>query len=340
MLRNDTIICGTSTTGTGTLTLAACPAPPGGIDPYAWLTATGVGFTNGNALFISYCLIEYTDSTFSTAKQFEKGIGTLTLGASLTATTLARTTVQQTATSLNTTGAPTYASPTAISIGTAANVLVFIGPSAAEMMAYPPYYDTTTTGLDGLGIPPVQCGGAANGSTLSTSGADYYTIFEWHVPMVVKRCSMVVHTAYSGTTGTPVSSAYARIYQINSAGRPGKLLADFGSFGTNPLNTAANIQTGALTNGVLLLPGEYFFDFACSFTGATGTVTGPQMFTTQNFPRKGRLGTRSGITVMSMLATGATLGAAPDPANLTGYTYIDPNASTFNTACLFFLAPS
>jgi hypothetical protein len=341
MLRNDTVICGTSTTGTGTLTLAACPAPPGGIDLYAWLTATGFAFTSGNAVLISYMLIEYTDSTFATAKQYEKGVGTVTLGASLTATTLARTTVQQVASSLNATGTPTYVSPSAISIGTAANTLVFIGPGVADMPAYCPYYDTTTAGIDNIGVAPVLTGGTANGNSLANSTYDYYSVFEWRVPMVVKRCSMRVLTAYAGTGGTPISSAYARIYQINSAGRPGKLLIDFGAFtGTNPLNTAQNIQTNALTNGILLLPGEYFFDFVPVFSGASGTITNPAMVTMQNQPRYGRMGTYQGIPIIAASASGATAGTAPDPANLTGYAFINPSTSPFATANLFFLAPS
>src|SRR5690348_6986738 len=110
MLRGEGITCGTSSTGTGTLTLAACPAPPGGADFYAWLTATGIGFANGAAILVPYVLTEYADSTFATEKQKEWGVATLTLGASLTATTLGRTTVQGSATGLN--GTPSYSTGT------------------------------------------------------------------------------------------------------------------------------------------------------------------------------------------------------------------------------------
>jgi hypothetical protein len=102
MLRADNVICGTSSTGTGTLTLAACPAPPGGLDFDKWLKATGLNFVSGNALLVSYTIIEYTDSAFTTVKQTEKGVGTLTLGASISAATLARTTVQSTVTGMDT----------------------------------------------------------------------------------------------------------------------------------------------------------------------------------------------------------------------------------------------
>jgi hypothetical protein len=338
MLRCDTIVCGTSTTGTGTLTLAACPNPPGGIDLYQWLTATGLGFSNGNALLASYVVIEYSDTTFSKAVNFEKGVGTVTLGGSLTATTLARTTVQSVGATLNSTGLPTYASPTAVSIGTAANVLVFIGPSAADVSAYGPYFENTLSGNDNLGVPGVATGYATGGAL--TTLTDYYSVFEWHRPMLVKRCSLYVTTAYSGSSGTPISAAYARIYQINSSGRPGKLLYDFGAIsGTNPLNTVQLISTGASGSGFMLLPGEYFFDFMPSFGGATGTVVSPKMITASAAVNSGVLGTINAIAIQETTATSGTAGTAPDPANTTSYTATNPVAA-FPHASRFMLAPS
>src|SRR4051812_24231826 len=149
MLRGDTLVCGTSTTGTGTLTLAATPGPPGGVDFDVWARATGIGFANSAAVLVSYTIIEYTDSTFATAKSHEKGVGTLTLGGSsgIANCTLARTTKQTSATSLNSQPATQNIVPgTGISIGTAANTLVFIGPSAAEIPAYEPYFYTGSGG--------------------------------------------------------------------------------------------------------------------------------------------------------------------------------------------------
>ena len=71
MLKANNLVCGTSTTGTGTLTLAACPSPPGGVDFYQWLNATGFNAANSSTWLIEYVLIEYTDTTFSTQKQTE-----------------------------------------------------------------------------------------------------------------------------------------------------------------------------------------------------------------------------------------------------------------------------
>src|SRR5258706_417112 len=103
MLRGENIICGTSTTGTGTLTLAATPVAPGGIDFDVLARATGIGFGNSAAVLVTYTIIEYTSATFAASKSTEKGIGTLTLGGSsgIANCTLARTTPQVTATNLN-----------------------------------------------------------------------------------------------------------------------------------------------------------------------------------------------------------------------------------------------
>ena len=316
MLRGDTIICGTSTTGNGTLTLAACPNPPGGVDLYAWLTATGLNFMSGNAVLVSYVLIEYADTTYSQAVNYEKGVGTVTLGASLSATTLARTTVQNVAGSLNSTGAPTYSSPSAVSIGTPANVLLFIGPSAADVPAYSPYYENTLSGLDNLGVTAdSSIGSGATGNAL-VSLTNSYSIFRWSVPMMVKKCSMYVVAG----AGSVISSAFARIYQINSLGRPGKLLVDFGAFaGPNPLNnSSAKISATALGTGFLLLPGEYYFDFLPSFSGGSPKM---QVINGTSMWGNCRMGMLNFTPVLQMSATGGTAGPAPDPANLTSYTY-------------------
>ena len=334
MLKNDLIVCGTTTAGTGTLTLAACPSPPGGVDPYQWLNANGFNAANAAAYLISYQIVEFTDSTFAAAKQYEKGIGTLTFSTSgIGSCTLARTTVQETASSLNTaTPAPVYQGPSAITIGTDANTLVFIGPSAAETFAFCPYYDT---GLgDNLGMPPYHMGQNLGNATSNVlvSLTDYYSVFEWHLPMLVKKCTVRVAGAATGT-----SAAYARIYQIGTNGRPGKLLVDFGAFaGTNPLSTATtNISTTALTNGFLLLPGEYFWDFLPSFASGNPTIatTNPT-----EVPCAGRIGTSNLQPYLGATATGGTAGAAPDPANTTGYAGV--LGQTANHPVLFLLAPS
>lgn len=339
MLRADNIVCGTSTIGTGTLSLAATPTPPGGIDFDVWARATGIGFANSAAILVSYTIIEYTDSTFATAKSYEKGIGTLTLGGSsgIANATLARTTVQSKGTSLNSQPAtPTYAAPTAFSIATAANTLVFIGPSTADVSAWSPYYETTSG--DNLGAAPANAmsSAAAQGGNNLVTLVDRYIPFEWRVPMLVKKASMRVQTAYA--TGSPVSNAYGRLYAFNSAGRPGKLLLDLGLFGSagTSLNATGNMSTAVHASGFLLLPGDYIFGFICSLSG--GAVA-PKLLVPGNsgsFINSGRFGTTATQPFYTASATSGTTTPAPDPANVTGYA----GSTSVNDLPFFTLAPS
>jgi hypothetical protein len=327
MLRGDNIVCGTSTTGTGTLTLAATPAPPGGVDFDVLARATGIGFGNSAAVLVSYTIIEYTNSSFATAKQQEKGIGTLTLGGSsgIANCTLARTTVQQTATSLDAQPA-TYnvSAPSAITIGTAANVLVFIGVGAVDTIAFEPYVDATTgTGWAG----PLQVRGSAAGGMsdiFSVTLLDTYFLFYWVTPMLVKRMAVQVATGTSGGT----SNAYGRIYAVGSDGRPGKLLYDFGLLGTSNASLAngnTQITSGASGNGYLLLPGAYYLDLIASYSGGGVTPTMYGLVNSGVVPSAlcadGGLAFAWGLPILDRAtATGGTAGAAPDPANLTSFT--------------------
>lgn len=330
MLRADNVICGTSSTGAGTLTLAACPSPPGGVDPFAWLTGSGLNFVNTNALFISYTIIEYTSSAFTTAKSFEKGVGLCTLGSNVSGTTLARTKVQQTGTGLDT-STPTMASngPSAITIGTAANVLVFVGASANEMLAFDPWLPTTDS-FDALGIPPLglALGAGPNGNSL-TSGDEQFVPFIWATPMLVKRASFQVHVAYSG--GTPISNAWAALYDFSGTqGRPGKKLYDFGLLGTSnaSLNATGYISSGAGGSGFWMAPGEYVMNIAYIFSG--GSVA-PQLrgylaarAGTSQYVQTGKFGTRSNgngvfCPMPSAVANSAASGTRSDPANTTNF---------------------
>lgn len=273
MFRGDNVICGTSTTGTGTLTLAATPVAPGGVDFDVLARATGIGFGNSAAVPVSYTIIEYTDATFSTAKQTEKGIGTLTLGASagIANCTLARTKLQTSATSLNSQPATQNISPGAgISIGTAANTLVFIGPSASDLMACSPFQNTsgTTNGFAPLLNGNFQTGGGAN----LVNNQNWTNQFIWPYACLVKRVYFRVESNYTGA----VSNLYSRLYDINSSGQPGKLLYDFGVIGTagssfNVSNFTV-ISSGASGNGYFMTPGDYFLQIAPIWTvGGTGT---------------------------------------------------------------------
>lgn len=325
MLRGENIVAGTSTTGTGTLTFSACPSSIGALDFYQYL-ATDFGIANGKSVIVPYVIIEYVDSNFAKPSQMEKGIGTVAVGASLTATTLARTTVQVTQTG------STYSdqAPSAISVGTAANTLVFIGASAADIPAFSPYFENTLGDAKGIMVPTDTNPTGAGSILLSTDGTntDFYGLFTLWKPILVKKGSIYVGTAYNGTTGTPVSTAYLRIYDMGSTGRPSNLLIDLGSLGTNPLNSTGFQSTSVASTGVYLPPGEYFYDLFATFTGATGTVTNPQLKKTGVSISPGNwLGTSGQVAKGgNTIATGGS-SSASNPANVTGYAYSGVGAS-------------
>lgn len=322
MLRADNVICGTSTTGTGTLTLAACPAPPGGLDFDKWLKATGYGFSSGNAIVVSYTIIEYTSSAFTTASQTEKGVGTLTLGSSITAATLVRGLVQSTVTGMNSTPSPSFASPSAITIGPAANVLIFIGASTSEIIALEPFIEGTSQNLNGNSSLRIAYQVNAGAFTLS-SDQDVYSCFIWPYTMLVKRAVLYVDGTYTGQN----NNVYVRLYAIGTDARPSKLLCDFGQIGTlnASLATTGAIATGALTNGFLLTPGEYYINIGYHATGG-GTGT-PQLHYDGSSITSGRMGTTSASNSSMWYNNGSTVSGTPaDPANQGG---LGGGSSTF-----------
>ena len=319
--------CGTSTTGTGTLTLAAVPASVGLVDPNAWAKTTGIGFVSTNAILVPYIIKEFTDTTFSKPLNTEKGWGTLTLGAALVNATLARTTVQETWSANADTF--TVSAPSAITIGTAANVLVFIGPSATELPMFGPYFETTSG--DNKGALPLCIPVGSGGTGTLVSGTDRYQLFIWTTPMLVKRLTIRTSAAYTGGT----SNVYGRIYAVNSVGRPGKLLYDFGVIGTGnaSLGTApANISSGASGGGYFLTPGTYFLDILPIFTGGSGS---PALISTTTPVVSGLMGS-SGLlpTAFSDATSGSS--TTPDPANTTAYAVFQ----TGFPCTAFALAPS
>jgi hypothetical protein len=263
------------------------------------------------AIPVSYTIVEYSGTDFQFATQQEKGVGSLTLGASITATTLARTTVQQTATGMSM-GTPTYntAGPSAITIATAANVLVFVGASASDLVACSPYFNTTLGST--YGALPVNVGTSTDLGTTElsvTSNTDNYHIFEWRVPMLAKRARVRVTAGASGT-----SRMYGRLYAVGADARPTKLLYDFGTFvGNNILNTVGTAATSATGSGFYMSPGEYFMDITTMFTAGAPMFRG---FTWGY--NTGRLGaSTSFVPILHIRATSAST-AAGDPANVTG----------------------
>lgn len=345
MLRADNVACGTSSTGTGTLTLAACPAPPGGLDFDKWLKATGFNFVSTNAVLVSYTIIEYTSAAFTTAKQTEKGVGTLTLGASITAATLARSLVQSTVTGLDTsTPAPTFAAPTAITIGTAANTLIFVGASVDDLLAGSgPYFETVSN--SGLGVAPLGLVDSGTSSaTGSGTGVVYYIPFYWAVPMLAKKfTARTGGTAYTGGT----SNVYAALYAnggsdgTNPSGRPGKLLIDFGvlgAAGSSLATTFTNISSASHASGFRMRPGLYWAAIFQAFSGGSGSPNFISSSGTTSNLGANVNGLTSALVPLLFATAGATANPAPDPAGTSGYFLFSQNGGAANSPT-FLIGP-
>lgn len=317
MIKGDNIVCGTSSTGTGTLVLAATPVPPGGVDFDVFARAAGFG--NSAAVLVSYTIIEYTDNTFAKAHQTEKGIGTLTLGASsgITNASLARTTIQTTATSLDSQPATQNIAPgTGISISASANTLVFIAPSAMDVPAFEPYIQTTI-GQANLGAMPMNSLGVSGTLGVAISSTvQCFVPFVWAVPMLAKRMTINVSTA----AGTGNSNAWGRLYAIGTDGRPGKLLYDFGLFGTanSSLNATGIIQTGAAGSGFFMTPGEYYAAIHLNYAAGGVDILGAQY---GSLLRSGRAGATTGLVPYAQFLSvpANQTGTAADPADLTSF---------------------
>jgi hypothetical protein len=307
MLRAEHCICGTTSTGTGTLALTACPAPPGGTDLYQAFNAMALGTAVGTP--ISYAIVEYTDTTFRTVQQQEKGIGTLTLGANIDATTLARTTVQQTATGMDMTATYDTSAPTAITIALAAHTLVFVGASSTDLFACSSYFDVSLPSSATLGALPVNCGGVLAGNVFIPRNTDNYFLFEWRVPIMAKRLKLEV-------TGrvTAANALYGRIYAIGPNARPTKLLYNFGTF-VGGASTTGIKATATGATGFFLAPGEYYMDITGIWSGGVSEAI------LSGFPQSynsGRLGYVDGLGVGVHVQATSASSLAGDPANITG----------------------
>lgn len=326
MLRQDNLyFTHNGTGGTGTLTLAHVT---GGGDPYlAWGGTMPTGFSATH--IVPYKIIEYTgDITtgYFTPKNVESGFGTLTIGASVGATTLARTTVQDTY--VEGTG---YAFGTALSIGaTAANVRIFLGPGVADNAQVNPYFESSLGDASGV-MPHFQQGAA--GTFAVNNNQDVYVAFDWRIPMLVKKATVRVTTAYTG--GTPVSNAGFRIYEFGSNGRPGRLLIDLGLLGTSnaSLNATGLVSTAVATTGLYLTPGEYIANLFTSFSGGTSSpAVGGNAASAISSPRFGT----SSLSAFPYTTAGSGSLTAPDPANVTSYA----GGSGAGASPRFLLSPS
>lgn len=311
MLRGDNILCGTTTTGTGTLTLAAVPQPPGAIDFDTW--ARGIGFGNSVSIPVSYTIIEYTSSSFTNVKGTGKGIGLLNLGASagIANCTLTRTTPQSSVTGMNGT-TPAITIGSSYSIVTAANTLVMIASSALDSLTVPAAVVGKATTLSNMGLGVISSRmllAGTFGSHNATNGVNYYEPYCLEFPVQANVIRANVSTAYA--TGAPVSNLYAALYAINPGSNlPGKLLMDYGVLGTSnaSLNSTGTIAS-AVQSGPMLSPGWYWIAYQAAFSGGSTT---PALRAAQ-VENQNLVGIGAGVFLTAMSVTGQPTAFA-DPA--------------------------
>lgn len=310
---HDQIACGLSTGGTGTQTLAAPPSGMNSVDPYAALSGNGWGTSVG--VPVAYSIVEYTDATFALPKQSESGVGTLLLGASISATTLARTKPLQTVTSMNSQPAMVggqKSAPSAIDIGTAANALVFIGPTSWQMQRSLTAY--ATSGVSGAaldGVCPFQ--GAVNAGT----NANWQNQRAVYQRVLLGFSGLIKSVSWYAQTGAGAASTQTMdgaIYAVGSDGRPGKKLLNFDQNSSLPANL--NTLTATTQGAVFFFAGYYYMGFLPQFGGGT---TPNVRCATSVAPSP--LGTASGSAFGPMAkGTVSSVTTLDDPATLTGFT--------------------
>lgn len=298
------------TGGTGTLTLANLSGWP---DPVQALGTSG-------AWLVPYVINEYSDSTKAVLLQSEKGIGTLTLAASIGSATLARTLVQETWAS----SAYNATSATAITVGnTAANVDIIIGQGALDIDVAPTAHYTGAG--DNKGVFACAFSGAvSNANSVPTSGSAVFVPFTWRWNKVVTRAAIRLQ-AQAGSAGT--SSLNLALFQVGTDGRPGKRICHFGDLGDMRTTAVGAFLTSAdLSTPIRLPPGVYYMGFIGVYSGTAPTIRSAASGVLDPAQCSGLLGTSGGNAYN--YATVAS-GDLNDPPTLTGWTGVTSSTGSF-----------
>jgi hypothetical protein len=167
---------------------------------------------------------------------------------------------------------------------------------------------------------PLNGGSVGSPQNLSNNQF-FYVPFVWCITTLVKRATVWVGTAYTGGT----TNMWGRLYDVAGSGTfiggPGKLLYDFGLFGSSgtSLNSLGILQTGAAGNGFFLTPGDYYLCLGVGFTGGSGV---PALRTT-SLVHLGRLGSNMALNndpgaLAVPIAAGTPSGTPDDPAVTAG----------------------
>jgi hypothetical protein len=229
----------TTTTGTGPLTLTAVSGWP------SYASAFGSTGTR---------MVDYVVQT-AAGLPIEGGVGELALSTLI----LTRARVQWTW------DGTTYdnTAPSALSLASGTHQVI-CGPTVETGGVYA----SSTTPGDNLGV---MTGTFAGTGTTTLNLANQRCLFFW-APIIsagqVSKVSLRIVTGYTGGT----SSLKVGLYDIDEAGKPFNLLADFGNLGA--LTSSTNMTSAALGTPISVPPGDmYAIALLPEFSGGSGTPT-------------------------------------------------------------------
>ena len=245
-MRGNWIEATSSTGGTSALTLSDVTGSPNFDDVFG---ATG-------ARFVECSIVEFTDSTRTQVSKAESGVYSVALSTMV----LTRTKINST---WSAGGAYDNTNPSAISFGTtAANIRIYCGALAESFLSFP--FAAPTAVGDSLGRYPMFVSGPS--STVSPANQTVtYSLAYFSDRQQILNCSARCIGGYTGGT----SSVKVAVYEIDSAGMPGKRLIDFGNLGA--LAASTTLTSADLGTPVTLAPGWYYVAVLAEFSGGSGT---------------------------------------------------------------------
>ena len=219
------------TGGTGTLTLASVSG---------WPQPSSVFGTSGTRM-VQYEICEYTDATFATLANYERGVGSLVLSTGVLTRNPAAT---WNATTYTSTGA------TALSIGaTAANVQILL---SANTVTQAPALPTMQSTLFGTGLSPFntrQTADSAGGTAALTANTNYY------IPVQFAFGKPLTAVAVEVTTLVAATNVRIAVYDWGTDGLPQNLVHEFTS-GTQVDSSSTGVKT--ITGNWFIPPGWYW----------------------------------------------------------------------------------
>ena len=212
------------TGGSSTLTLTSVTGYP---------QPTSVFGTSGTRI-VYYEIAEYTDSTFATLNQYERGIGSLVLSTNVL--TRSRPDAAWTSSTYTSTGA------TALTItNTAANVQILLTASTVTQRPALPAMQSAVLG-SGWAMMNTRQQADSNSATYGvSSGNNYYIPIEFSYGKPITAVAIEVTTAAAG-------SARLALYDWGTDGLPQNLITEF----------TASTQFNTGSTGVMSVTGNWF----------------------------------------------------------------------------------